>query len=144
MNKHALKESSDAVQTHLSICQGIIQRMATNSASCKAWCVALVSAILVVVADKHVPKYMLVAVLPTVVFYVLDAYYLGLERCFRESYNKFIDKVHNEGIEAADLFIMQPTGSIFWATLSSLWSFSTAPFYLMLLVVVAIAAALIS
>lgn len=144
MNKHLLKESSEAVQTHLGICQGIIQRMATNSASCKAWCVALVSAILVVVADKHVPKYVLIAVLPTALFYVLDAYYLGLERCFRGSYNDFIKKVHHDGIEAEDLFVMQPKGSIVWETLSSLWSFSTAPFYIVLFIVIGLASQIIS
>lgn len=144
MNRHALKESSEAVQTHLNICQGIIQRMATNSTSCKAWCIALVSAILVVVADKHVPNYVLIGVLPTALFYVLDAYYLGLERCFRRSYNSFIGKVHDQGIEAEDLFIMQPTGSVWQETLISLWSFSTFPFYVTLFVVIALAREVIS
>lgn len=139
MNKHALKESSEAVQTHLNICQSIIQRMATSSASCKAWCVALVSAILVVVADKHIPNYVLIAVLPTGLFYVLDAYYLGLERCFRRSYNEFIAKVHDQGIEAEDLYIMQPSGSVWRETLSALGLFSTYPFYLTLFIIVVIA-----
>ena len=144
MNKHALKESSDAVQTHLTICQGIIQRMAANSTSCKAWCIALVSAILVVVADKHVPNYVLIAVLPTALFYVLDSYYLGLERCFRRSYNQFIAKIHDQGIEAEDLFVMQPTGAVWLETLSSLWSFSTITFYLALLVIIGIARQIIA
>lgn len=143
MNKHLLKESSEAVQTHLGICQSIIQRMATNSTSCKAWCIALVSAILVVVADKHVPKYMAIAALPTVLFYVLDAYYLGLERSFRDSYNDFIKKVHDDGIDVQDLYVMTPKGSVFWGTISALFSFSTIPFYLGLLVIVAIAAQII-
>jgi len=144
MNKHPLKESSEAVQTHLNICQNIIQRMAANSTSSKAWCIALVSAILVVVADKHVPNYVLIAVLPTALFYVLDSYYLGLERCFRRSYNEFIAKVHDQGIEAEDLFIMQPSGKVWVETLASLWSFSTAPFYVTLFVIISIAREIIT
>lgn len=139
MTSHNFKENSEAVQAHLTISQGIIQRMAGNSTSSKAWCIALVSAILVVVADKHVPNYVLIAVFPTVLFYVLDAYYLALERCFRNSYNEFIAKVHGPGIEAEDLYVMQPSGSVFTETLSSLWSFSTLPFYIILLIVIALA-----
>jgi len=40
------KENSQAVQSHLSIIQSVIQRMASNSTSSKAWCITLVSAIL--------------------------------------------------------------------------------------------------
>ena len=87
-------ENSQAVQAHLSITQSVIQRMASNSTSCKTWCITLVSAILVVVADKGKPRYALIAVIPTVLFLVLDCYYLALERMFRRSYNSFIDKLH--------------------------------------------------
>ena len=41
---------SSAVQKHLEIMQGVIQRMAENSRSCKVWCVTLVAATLVLVA----------------------------------------------------------------------------------------------
>ena len=51
----AYREESPAIQAHLGIAQSVIQRMAANSASCKAWCIGLVSAILVVVADKNSP-----------------------------------------------------------------------------------------
>jgi len=46
------KENPQVVQSHLTILQAVIQRMASNSASSKTWCVTLVSAILVIVADK--------------------------------------------------------------------------------------------
>lgn len=139
MSTHPFKESSEAVQTHLNICQGIIQRMASNSTSSKAWCIALVSAILVVVADKKVPNYVLIALIPTILFYVLDAYYLGLERCFRRSYNVFISKVHDKGIEAEDLYVMQPMGKVWQETLAALCSFSTFPFYFTLLAIIGLA-----
>ena len=89
-NKVQMVVESPAVQTHLSIIQNVIQRMASNSASCKTWCVTLVSAILVVVIDKDKSAYLLLALLPIVVFLILDVYYLSMEKGFRNSYNDFI------------------------------------------------------
>ena len=45
-----LNHESSAVQKHLEIMQGVINRMAENSRSCKVWCVTLVAATLVLVA----------------------------------------------------------------------------------------------
>ena len=45
-----LGHESAAVQKHLEIMQGVINRMAENSRSCKVWCVTLVAATLVLVA----------------------------------------------------------------------------------------------
>lgn len=87
---NAFREDSQAVQAHLGIMQDVIQRMASNSASCKTWCITLVSAILVVVADKGKPEYAWLALIPTVLFFALDAYYLALEKMFRLSYNNLL------------------------------------------------------
>ena len=87
-NNSNLDVESSAVQKHLEIMQGVIQRMAENSRSCKVWCVTLVSAILVLVARTGKADHALIALAPTVLFYVLDAYYLGLERRFRNSYER--------------------------------------------------------
>lgn len=125
-------EESPAVQAHIEIIQAIIQRMATNSASCKAWCITLVAAILVIVADKDKPTYALIAGIPTLLFLVLDAYYLALERCFRTSYNEFIDKVHSRSVVASDLYAVAPMDSHFKVVFQSLGSFSIWPFYLTL------------
>jgi hypothetical protein len=130
--ERSYSEDSAAVQAHLNIAQAVIQRMASNSASCKAWCTTLVAAILVIVADKGKPNYALIAVIPTVLFLVLDAYYLALERCFRLSYNEFIDKVHGGRVVAVDLYAVTPNGRLPTAVLRSLGSFSIWPFYLTL------------
>lgn len=130
------RENSQAVQAHLTISQSVIQRMASNSASCKAWCITLVSAILVIVADKGNPQYALLAIIPTILFLVLDAYYLALERLFRKSYNVFIEKLHKQEISASDLYAVTPTGNILKTFLSALLSFSIWPFYITLLVMI--------
>ena len=128
--------NSAAVQAHLSIVQSVIQRMASNSASSKAWCITLVSAILVIVADKSKPDYTWIALIPTFLFLILDAYYLALEKSFRDSYNLFIDKLHSGKIEAPDLYVVSPEGKIFVQFRKSLISFSVWPFYLTLVVMV--------
>lgn len=136
-------EESAAVQAHLTIIQSVIQRMASNSASCKAWCITLVAAVLVIVADKGKPNYALIAVIPTVLFLVLDTYYLALEKCFRQSYDSFIAKLHAGGITPADLYYVRPTGSLprtFWECLRS---FSVWPFYLTLGVMIWLTKALV-
>ena len=82
-----LNENSSAVQTHLTMMQGVITRMAENSRSCKVWCVTLVAAVLVLVARTGEPQHALIALVPTLLFLFLDSYYLALERAFvRELY----------------------------------------------------------
>lgn len=73
-----ISEDSPSVHTHLGILQSVVQRMADNSASCKTWCITIVSAVMVVVADKSNPKLFWLAIMPIPVFLVLDVYYLAL------------------------------------------------------------------
>jgi len=128
-----------AVQTHLQITQSVVQRMASNSASCKAWCIALVSAILVVVATTGKPQYALISIIPTVLFLILDTYYLTLEKMFRQSYNSFIEKLHTGEVTTPDLYIVSPSGSTLRGFFASITSFSIWPFYLTLLVMTFVA-----
>ena len=130
MNEHSdFDAESPEVQSRLTIMQGVIQRMAENSRSCKVWCVTLVSAILVFVARVDKPDYVLIALVPTIPFLILDAYYLTLERTFRASYNDFARKLHERSLAATDLFTVAPTGSVSRNFLPSLLSFSILPFY---------------
>lgn len=129
-------ENLQAIQTHLGIIQSVIQRMAANSASSKAWCITLVSAILVVVADKGEPNLALIAVIPTFLFLVLDSYYLALENAFIESYNSFIKKTHTGSTVPSDFYTVSPQGNLFKTFFESLLSFSVWPFYLTLLVMI--------
>jgi len=130
------KENSEAVRAHLEISQSVIQRMAANSAASKAWCVSLVSAILVLVADKGKPQFTYIAIIPTILFFALDVHYLALEKMFRNSYNNFIHKLHKGKITAEDLFAIKPAGHMPDAVNEAVKSFSIWPFYLTLLVMI--------
>jgi len=134
-----LDESSPSVQAHLGILQGVIQRMAANSSQCKAWCITIVSAILVIVADKSKPDYAWIALLPTILFLSLDSYYLALEKGFRESYNRFVAKIHENGLSPDDLYSVRPSGNMNKHQFDALKSFSVWGFYggLVLLLIIA-------
>lgn len=137
------KENSQAVQAHLEITQSVIQRMAANSTSCKAWCITLASAILVIVADKGKPQFALIALIPNVLFLILDSYYLALERMFRQAYNRFIEKLHAGKLLAVDLYAVSPSGKLSENVFDALFSFSIWPFYLTLLFMILITKSLI-
>ena len=128
--------ASPSIQTHLSILQNVIQRMAVNSSSSKAWCITLVSAVLVIVADKGKPEYAYIAMLPTLVFAALDAYYLALEKAFRNSYNDFISKLHSKSLTETDLYSVAPKGNLSDLQWESIKSFSVWGFYLSLAVLI--------
>lgn len=131
-----LAAESTAVQNYLGILQSVISRMANNSTNCKTWCITLVSAIIVVIADKEKPNYVWTALLPVVLFFFLDAYYLAQERSFRLTYNDFVKKIQTNSVSASDLFIVAPIKgfNVPKATFEAVFSFAVYPFYVTLIV----------
>ena len=107
----SLDHESSAVQKHIEITQDVITRMAENSRACKIWCVTLVSAVLVLVARTEKPEYALIALIPAVLFLILDTYYFALERAFRESYNGFVRSLHEGSHTSADVYRVAPSPS---------------------------------
>jgi len=142
MNTNTINFESPAVHSYLSILQNIISRMASDSGSCKTWCITLVSAIVVVVATEGIPDSVWLALIPTFLFLFLDAYYLALERTFRCQYNDFIRKVQESEAVLEDTFVVKPTSNLREVTNSvtrALKSFSIWPFYGMLVLMLILA-----
>lgn len=73
---------------HLQMIQTVISRMATNSFLLKGWTVTLISALFVLADSGSDRVFLLVAAFPTVVFWLLDGYFLGQERCYRALYDQ--------------------------------------------------------
>ncbi len=128
-----LNHESSAVQKHLEIMQGVIQRMAENSRSCKLWCVTLVAATLVLVARTGEPSHSLIALVPTLLFLVLDAYYLALEKAFRNAFGGFVNKLHQGQLSLQDIYQVKPVDMGFLLVLRNFGSTSVWPFYLIAL-----------
>ena len=78
---------SDEKLKQLEFIQNVITRMNTNSFQLKGWSIVIVSALLAIYASTKDNYFFLVAVLPTLIFWFLDAYYLNQERKFRGLYN---------------------------------------------------------
>lgn len=80
-------EGSRALQLkYLDFLGAVITRMADNQFKLRAWGVALGSAIIGFAAKDNNPKVAFLAILPALTFWLLDAYYLALERKFRQKY----------------------------------------------------------
>ena len=86
--------SMDDVRQYLQMLQDIINRMASNSSNCKAWAITLFTAMAALMIGVEVMRqWMLVILFPIALFYYLDAYYLGLEKDFRNLEASFIKKL---------------------------------------------------
>ena len=99
-----LSVESSAVQTHLEIVQNNIQRMDTKTTFCKTWCITVVSVIFVLFASISRSDLVWVALVPTVLFYILDVRYFALEEAYRQSYDDFVSKLHKNQVSSEDLY----------------------------------------
>ncbi|MFH1907733.1 MAG: hypothetical protein ABIL11_10210 [Chloroflexota bacterium] len=73
---------------HLEMLQNIIDRMAGNSFSLKGWSVVLVSALFALAASDSNTYFVYLAYLPSIMFWILDGYFLWQERLFRKLYDR--------------------------------------------------------
>lgn len=72
---------------HLEFIQATITRMNQNSFQIKGWMITIISALLALYASGGNTIYIFIAIVPAIVFWFLDAYYLQQERKFRGVYN---------------------------------------------------------
>lgn len=122
---------------HLGFIQGVINRMGNNSFLVKGWTVALVAAIFALASKDSKSAFVYVALLPIVVFWLLDSYYLREEKLLRKLY---------EGVAAgtieSDSFTMKTAA--FDHEVPALWRTAVTrtvfPFYLLIILILAIVA----
>jgi hypothetical protein len=75
-------------QKHLEFLQAVISRMNTNSFLIKGWAITLVSALFALAAKDSNIKFVLVTYISIPTFWLLDSFYLALERQYRGLYEK--------------------------------------------------------
>ena len=77
---------------HLKMVQGVIARMAGNSAQMKTWAVSLVTAVVVFSGLSDDPHWLIGAggCVPVIAFWIMDARYLHLERCYVKLYDAIV------------------------------------------------------
>ena len=91
---------------HLEFIQAVITRMNTNSFQIKTWCISVVAGFLAVYAASKIPLMIALAIPPTLVFWLLDTYYLTQERKFRGLYDD-VAGVSKEP-KKIEMFAMRP------------------------------------
>ncbi len=72
---------------HLEFIQTVITRMGGNSFFLKGWTVTLVAALFALSVEDMNDAYIVMAYFPTIIFWILDGYYLSQERRFRNLYD---------------------------------------------------------
>lgn len=81
------KDHVESKIRHLEMIQEAIKRMSSNLFYLKGWSITLVVGLFAVMATKDTqPVYTIIAFLPLFVFWVLDGYFLSLERSYRDMY----------------------------------------------------------
>ena len=115
--------------------------MAGNSASCKTWTVTLVTALLVLVVEKDIrlPNPYL-CLLPIVLLFLLDCYYLGLERITIGIQTDFLSRLSEDSEmymkQLYDVSKLRSKKLQICETIGAIFSFSTIPFYGLVVVIV--------
>jgi hypothetical protein len=80
------RRAVEAKLKHLEFIQGVISRMAQNSFLFKGWAITIAAGLSAFAATSTERALLFIAIVSTIIFWGLDAYYLRLERCFIELY----------------------------------------------------------
>ncbi|RIK93912.1 MAG: hypothetical protein DCC73_04835 [Proteobacteria bacterium] len=139
-NGHGRQDESIRI-AHLTMLQGVITRMGSNSFTLKALSATFGSAAVAVTAtvDKPSPYYAAAAIVPMIIFWLMDAQYLRYERAYRKLYDHVRKEEEIEAYSLEAKPFMKDEDSILRLAIS--WSVSW--FYLAMLLSLGTIAALI-
>lgn len=118
-----------AITAHVSLLQGIISRLANNSASCKTWCLALVGALVSLAGATRVPGIITFTLIPVVIFGFMDTMYLAQEKAYRDLYTCTITKIRNGSYSLGKVYEARASLK-FRHVLKAMVSWSIFPVYL--------------
>ena len=96
-------EPDEKKAAHLAMIQGVVSRMGANACAVKTWAVAIIAALFALAVSQSKPEPFFGAILPLLVFWWMDAYYLRQERLYRHLYD---DVRHGNELKAAGAFSM--------------------------------------
>ncbi|MFJ7724684.1 hypothetical protein ACIQXV_00840 [Neobacillus sp. NPDC097160] len=92
MNENKLK--------HLEFIQGVINRMGQNAFLLKGWAVTLVAGLFAFANTQEMDyRFISIALIPTIFFWLLDGYFLWQEKLFRKLYDYVRKKGDGEVID---------------------------------------------
>ncbi len=133
----------ESTRHYISLLQENINRMASNCTNCKTWLITIVSALCALqLANDAIKEYLWITLIPTVLFLVLDAYYLGQEKRFRDIEAYFVEKIKSGEDVLPELYTFKPRGEhickYFWKGLfsPSTWVMYTTIAIIILLIII--------
>lgn len=88
--------NSEMKVAHLNMIQGIINRMANNSFLLKGWSITVISALFALATQNKENNFLYLSLLPCLMFWYLDAYFLRQERLYRQLYQYIASKTENK------------------------------------------------
>lgn len=97
----------EILHKEIDLIQGVINRMANNSFLLKGWTITIIVAVLALTRDtlvtSDVTYFALILLIPLIVFWYLDAFFLHKERCYIKLYNWVIKNRANSNEFLYDL-----------------------------------------
>lgn len=90
------KTNGDDKRKHLEIIQGVINRMSSNSFLFKGWSITIIAGISAFAAKDSNAALMIIPIVSSILFWGIDAYYLMLERAYRNLYKHVALKDSND------------------------------------------------
>ncbi|MHA1877823.1 MAG: hypothetical protein ACTSUC_15385 [Promethearchaeota archaeon] len=110
--------------------------MAGHSFLLKGWAVTLIAALFVLSSKGTNIKYIFIAYIPVIIFWILDGYFTSQERLFRDLYESVRKKDENIIDFSMDTSEYRKNKRNSW--ICSIWSIPLRWFYLSLVVVMLI------
>lgn len=83
---------NDDQRKHLEFIQHIITRMNTNSFQIKKMAVTVIAAFIAIYVSQKETLFLIIPIIPLLIFWALDSYYLQQERKFRALYNDAVNE----------------------------------------------------
>src|SRR5271156_6565489 len=114
----SLDKIADLRVKHLDMVQAIVTRLANYGATLKNYCITLATAICGFTLTLHRPSVGLLALLPIVVFALLDTQFLRNERRFRGLFDT-LRQGDSATVPTFEIDLKKAPHVSYWATLSS-------------------------
>ena len=131
-------DNTEILHKEIDLIQGIINRMENNSFLLKGWIISLIAVILALTKDTIVAMQLsyfnAILILPVVVFWYLDAFFLHKEKCYQKLYEWVIANRSKTTENAYDLNYIRfqdKVDSIF----QTMFSKTLYPFYGLIIVI---------
>ncbi|MDR0872694.1 MAG: hypothetical protein LBN27_04395 [Prevotellaceae bacterium] len=90
-----MEDNTNILHKEIDLIQNVINRMANNSFLLKGWLVSLIVVVLALTKETIVATelsyFALILLLPVIVFWYLDAFFLHKEKCYRKLYEWVIE-----------------------------------------------------